>query len=89
MEPLGRHLRRERELRQVSLEEMAQTTRIPLRMLEHLEADRFDELAATHGFKRPFLKMDTQGFDLEVLEGALPRIDRFLGLKSEVSMIQI
>ncbi len=52
-------------------------------------ADRFDVLAATHGFTRPFLKMDTQGFDLQVLRGALPRIDRFLGLKSEVSMIQI
>jgi FkbM family methyltransferase len=52
-------------------------------------ADRFDLLEAEHGFSRPFLKMDTQGFDLQVLQGALPRIDRFLGLKSEVSMIQI
>jgi FkbM family methyltransferase len=52
-------------------------------------ADRFDVLAATHGFMRPFLKMDTQGFDLEVLQGALPRIERFLGLQSEVSVIQI
>lgn len=52
-------------------------------------ADRFDELAAAHGFKRPFLKMDTQGFDLKVLAGALPRIEHFLGLQSEVSMIQI
>ena len=33
--------------------------------------------------------MDTQGFDLQVLRGALPRIDRFLGLQSEVLVIQI
>jgi FkbM family methyltransferase len=52
-------------------------------------ADRFDALAATYGFARPFLKMDTQGFDLQVFRGALPRIDRFLGLQSEVSVIQI
>ncbi|HKQ25239.1 MAG TPA: FkbM family methyltransferase [Burkholderiales bacterium] len=52
-------------------------------------ADRFDALAATHGFTRPFLKMDTQGFDLQVLQGALPRIERFLGLQSEVAVIQI
>lgn len=52
-------------------------------------ADRFDELAAMHGFMRPFLKMDTQGFDLQVLQGALPRIERFLGLQSEVAVIPI
>lgn len=52
-------------------------------------ADRFDALESTYGFTRPFLKMDTQGFDLQVLEGALPRIRRFRGLQSEVSVIQI
>ena len=52
-------------------------------------ADRYDNLAATHGFKRPFLKMDTQGLDLEVFQGAAPRLDRFLGLQSEISLIQI
>ena len=52
-------------------------------------ADHFDALEAEHGFKRPFLKMDTQGFDLKVLRGALPRIGRFLGLQSELAVIQI
>ena len=61
------------------------TVRVPIERL----ADRFDELAAAHGFKRPFLKMDTQGFDLQVLQGALPRIGQFLGLQSEVSIVQI
>lgn len=41
---IGAELRHERELRHVSLEEMAQTTRIPLRMLRSLEHDRYDVL---------------------------------------------
>ncbi len=55
MESLGRYLRHERELRQISLEEIAQTTRIPLRMLQHIEED---QLAALPGevFTRGFLK---------------------------------
>src|SRR5690606_23630718 len=55
MESIGQHLRRERELRQVSLEELAQTTRIPIKMLVHLEADRFDELPG-EVFVRGFIK---------------------------------
>jgi hypothetical protein len=52
-------------------------------------AEGFDGWAAQYGFTRPFLKMDTQGFDLQVFQGALPRIDRFLGLQSEIAMIPI
>jgi FkbM family methyltransferase len=52
-------------------------------------ADRYDALAAEHGFTRPFLKMDTQGFDLKVLAGAGAYIERFLGLQSEVAVIPI
>ncbi|HEY8431428.1 MAG TPA: helix-turn-helix domain-containing protein [Sandaracinaceae bacterium] len=55
MESLGRYLRSERELRQLSLEEIAQTTRIPLRMLQHLEADQLDQLPG-EVFTRGFLK---------------------------------
>lgn len=52
-------------------------------------ADCYNDLATKYGFTRPFLKMDTQGFDLEVLKGALPKINHFLGLQSEVSVIHI
>jgi len=55
MESLGRYLRHERELRQISLEEIAQTTRIPLRMLHHLEQDQHDLLPG-EVFTRGFLK---------------------------------
>ncbi|MCC6873120.1 MAG: helix-turn-helix domain-containing protein [Sandaracinaceae bacterium] len=55
MEPLGRFLRREREIKQISLEEIAQTTRVPLRMLQHIEDDQFDLLPG-EVFARGFLK---------------------------------
>lgn len=37
------------------------------------------------GFQRPFLKMDTQGFDLEVAKGAGASLGEFVGLQSEVA----
>lgn len=44
MEPIGNYLRRERELRGIALDEVADTTRIPLRLLERLEEGRHAEL---------------------------------------------
>ena len=70
MESIGQHLKKERELRHVSLEELAQTTRIPLRMLAHLEADRFDELPGdvfARGFMRSYAR--TLGIPSEELVG--------------------
>jgi FkbM family methyltransferase len=37
------------------------------------------------GFRRPFLKLDTQGNDIEVVEGAGEAIARFVGLQSELA----
>jgi FkbM family methyltransferase len=37
-------------------------------------------------FNRPFLKMDTQGFDLEIVKGSSDAIKRFVGLQSELSV---
>ncbi len=67
MDSLGTHLKHERELRQVSLEELSQTTRIPLRMLEHIEADRFDELPGDV-FARGFLKSYARALGLGTSE---------------------
>jgi cytoskeletal protein RodZ len=55
VDSIGRWLRQERELRQISLEELAQTTRIPLKMLQHLEEDRHDQLPGEI-FARGFLR---------------------------------
>ena len=70
MDTLGTYLRNERELRQISLEEIAQTTRIPLRTLQHIEDDSFDALPG-EVFTRGFLKSYARSVGLdtdEVLE---------------------
>lgn len=46
----------------------------------------FAALRAKHHFTSPFLKMDTQGFDLEVLEGAASVLGQFVGLSSEIAV---
>lgn len=46
-------------------------------------------LQAQYGFRRPFLKMDTQGFDLAVLRGAGDVLSRFVGFQSELSVRRI
>lgn len=49
----------------------------------------FQRLQAEYGFKRPFLKMDTQGFDLAVLRGAGDALSNFVGFQSELSIRRI
>jgi FkbM family methyltransferase len=44
------------------------------------------ELVARHGFARPFLKMDTQGHDLSVCEGAGAILSKMLGIQTELGV---
>ena len=44
------------------------------------------ELVAQHGFVRPFLKMDTQGHDLSVCEGAGAVLADMLGIQTELGV---
>ncbi len=41
------------------------------------------------GFERPYLKLDTQGFDLEVLQGARDSLPEVCALQTEASVIGI
>lgn len=41
------------------------------------------------GFKRPYLKLDTQGFDLEVLRGGAASLSGMLALQTEASVIGV
>src|SRR5713226_10094851 len=41
------------------------------------------------GFRRPYLKLDTQGYDLEVLRGSVHTLRSIAGLQSEASVIGI
>ena len=47
------------------------------------------ELRARLGFERPYLKLDTQGFDIEVLEGSRRSLSAIPALQSEASVIGI
>lgn len=49
-------------------------------------AEELAVLQARHGFARPFLKMDTQGFDAEVFAGAAPVHGRLVAIQSEISV---
>ncbi|MFI5660406.1 FkbM family methyltransferase [Streptomyces sp. NPDC051684] len=60
---------------------------------EEIQVSRLDGLMdqALDGIAdpRPYLKMDTQGYDLEVFAGAGERVDDFVGLQSEVALLRL
>jgi FkbM family methyltransferase len=49
----------------------------------------YNKYAPILGFKRPFLKMDTQGHDVSVAKGAGSVLGSFVGLQSELSFKKI
>lgn len=69
--PFGEHLKREREMRGVSLEEVSAATRISTRFLEAIENEKWEELpggAFNRGFIRAiarFLGLDEDGLVAE------------------------
>jgi cytoskeletal protein RodZ len=73
--PFGEHLKRERELRGVSLEEVSAATRISTRFLEAMEADQWDRLPGgvfNRGFVRSiarFLGLDEDNLVAEYALG--------------------
>jgi len=67
MESVGEFLRRQREARGMSLEEVARATRVPLASMERLEAGQFDELPG-EVFVRGFLKSYARAVDVPIDE---------------------
>ncbi|HVU01293.1 MAG TPA: helix-turn-helix transcriptional regulator [Polyangiaceae bacterium] len=55
MEPVGQYLKRHREARDMSVEELSRATRVPMDSVTRIEADQFDELPG-EVFVRGFLK---------------------------------
>lgn len=78
MASIGAYLKRERELRQVSLEELVQSTRVPLKMLQHIESDRFDELPGDV-FARGFVRSYARALGLDAAD-VLAKFDRKIDL---------
>jgi FkbM family methyltransferase len=62
---------------------------VPLRRLETLLREQFGEPGGHPTRPRIFLKMDTQGFDLEVFRGLGAWAEHVVGLQSEVSLLPI
>lgn len=65
MESIGKYLKKRREVRAMSMEEISRATRIPLASLERLESDRFDDLPG-EVFVRGFLKSYARAVGLPV-----------------------
>jgi len=70
---IGALLKSERETRDLSIEEVSSTTRIPRRTLESLEDDRFEELPSGV-FVRGFIKAYASAVDIDAHE-VLARFD--------------
>ena len=49
-------------------------------------ATTVDRLRRQFGFARPFLKLDTQGFDTQIVSAAPEAVKTFVGLQSELAI---
>ncbi len=49
----------------------------------------FEQLQKEYGFERPFLKLDTQGFDVRIIRGSENIINSFVAIQSELSIKRI
>jgi cytoskeletal protein RodZ len=65
MESIGKYLRKRRESRAMSVEEVSRATRIPIASLERLENDHYDDLPG-EVFVRGFLKAYARAVALPV-----------------------
>lgn len=65
--------------------EVLETVEVRVEALSEL----LPKLQDQFGFERPFLKMDTQGHDIAVFDGATGVWDRIVGLQSEISVKRI
>jgi cytoskeletal protein RodZ len=63
MESVGQYLKRHREARRMSLEEVARATRVPIASMERIESGQFDELPG-EVFVRGFLKSYARAVDV-------------------------
>ncbi len=81
MESPGEYLRRERELRGVSLPKIFEATRVPMRYLEALEADNY-EILPHPTFVKGYIKSYCKALGLDEVDAAL-RYEIYLREKAE------
>ena len=58
---------------------------------EQVPATTVDDLVATHGFvpDRTLLKVDVQGYEQAVLDGAAKTLERFAAIRTEMSLVAL
>jgi FkbM family methyltransferase len=61
------------------------TTQVQVRRLDEVMDEALEGIANP----RPYLKMDTQGFDMEVFSGAGERMNEYVGMQSEVAALRL
>ncbi len=66
---IGRYLARQRQLREISLDELVRLTKIPRRSIERLEAGAFDH--APDGFARGFVRTVAEALGLDPAEAVM------------------
>ena len=64
---------------------VVQTVDVPLCKLD----DLYEECRQTYGFERAYLKLDTQGHDRQVTQGATHCLRSFLGIQTELAIKMI
>jgi cytoskeletal protein RodZ len=70
---IGRYLARQRQLRRISLDDLAALTKIPRRSLERLEAGAFD--GSPDGFARGFVRTVAEALGLDPAEAVMRLMD--------------
>jgi cytoskeleton protein RodZ len=70
MQTVGAYLKKNREMRGISLEEIASSTKININILSYLETDRFDKLPAPV-FVKGFIKTYLKYLDVDAKEAVL------------------
>lgn len=84
-EPTGRHVGRLRERARDDPNWHVEPYGLTVKTLDTV----LPALRRRLGFRRPYLKLDTQGFDREVMEGARGSLAEIPALQSEVSVLGI
>ncbi|MGC8989709.1 MAG: FkbM family methyltransferase [Verrucomicrobiia bacterium] len=65
------------------------TIRADIKVPVHCLDDVYEELRSKHAISRPYLKLDTQGYDCEVINGGGKVMEKVVGLQTEVSIRRI
>lgn len=56
---------------------------------ETIRIERLDDLSLLEGARKPFLKIDTQGFEKSVIEGGPETIAKVVGVQLEISFVPL